>query len=102
MRGIEPEIIRYLETPPDALTLKRLLAQMNLTPQALLCTNVDPYTRLKLNSRFVDDDELVALMVTNPLLINRLIVVSPLGVKLCRPSETVLPLLPEMPKRAFF
>lgn len=100
--GIEPNIIRYLETPPDAETLKGLLHQMELPPQAVLRTNVEPYERLRLADRRLEDGELIDLMVASPLLINRPIVVSPLGVKLCRPSETVLSLLPEMPKQAFF
>ncbi|NOL49596.1 arsenate reductase (glutaredoxin) [Pelistega europaea] len=100
--GIEPEVVLYLETPPDAITLNTLLQQMNVTARDVLRTNVEPYQTLNLANRHLSDKELIQLMVAHPLLINRPIVVTNKGTKLCRPSETVLELLPPMPPKVFF
>lgn len=100
--GIEPEIILYLETPPDKHTLTQLLHQMDKTPREVLRTNVEPYEKLNLSQQSFSDEALIELMVANPLLINRPIVVTSRGTKLCRPSEEVIDLLPPMPAKAFF
>ena len=92
--GEEPEIIEYLETPPTRDRLFELLHAMGMSARELLRKNVPPYHDLKLDAATATEDQLVDLMVLHPLLINRPIVVTPLGVKLCRPSEAVLDILP--------
>jgi arsenate reductase len=99
--GIEPHIIEYLKTPPNRSRLVSLIARMGLTPRALLREKGTPYCELGLDNLALTDDELVDAMVAHPILINRPIVVSPLGVRLCRPSETVLDLLPTTQRGAF-
>ncbi|HFI2472520.1 arsenate reductase (glutaredoxin) [Streptococcus sp. SS-4456] len=94
--GIEPEIIHYLETPPSKEKLVELLAEMDLTAKELLRTNVPPYQEMGIDWDKADEDDILSAMVTEPILINRPIVVSSKGVKLCRPSEVVLDLLPPM------
>lgn len=94
--GIEPEIIHYLETPPSKEKLVELLAEMGLTAKELLRTNVPPYQNMGIVWDKADEDDILSAMVTEPILINRPIVVSSKGVKLCRPSEIVLDLLPPM------
>ncbi|MDW8597416.1 arsenate reductase (glutaredoxin) [Streptococcus suis] len=94
--GIEPEIIHYLETPPSKEKLVGLLAEMELTAKELLRTNVPPYQNMGIDWDKADEDDILSAMVTEPILINRPIVVSSKGVKLCRPSEAVLDLLPPM------
>lgn len=94
--GIEPEIIHYLETPPSKEKLVGLLAEMELTAKELLRTNVPPYQNMGIDWDKADEDDILTAMVTEPILINRPIVVSSNGVKLCRPSEVVLDLLPPM------
>ncbi|MDW8682028.1 arsenate reductase (glutaredoxin) [Streptococcus suis] len=94
--GIEPEIIHYLETPPSKEKLVELLADMDLTAKELLRTNVPPYQNMGIDWDKADEDDILSAMVTEPILINRPIVVSSKGVKLCRPSEAVLDLLPPM------
>lgn len=96
--GVEPNVIEYLIYPPDEQTLRQLLMDMNMSPRELLRTNVPPYLKNGLNDKNIPDDDVVAAMLREPLLINRPIVVSPKGTKLCRPSETVLPLLPSFPR----
>lgn len=92
--GIDPHIIEYLKTPPNRSRLVSLIGRMGLTPRALLREKGTPYSELGLDNLALTDEELLAAMVAHPILINRPIVVSPLGVKLCRPSEEVLELLP--------
>lgn len=92
--GIEPTIIHYLETPPDEKTLCNLIAAMGISVRALLRTNVPPYETMNLNRAELTDDELIAAMLAEPILINRPIVVTSKGVKLCRPSEVFLEISP--------
>lgn len=92
--GVEPTVIEYLKTPPDRSTLVSLLERMHLRPRELLRENGTPYAELKLAEPHWSDSELVDLMLEHPILINRPIVVTPWGVKLCRPSEAVLDILP--------
>jgi arsenate reductase len=92
--GEEPEIIEYLKTPPAREKLVGLIAAMGITPRALLREKGTPYAALDLADPKWSDDELIDFMIEHPILINRPIVVSPKGVKLCRPSEAVLDLLP--------
>ncbi|HEL2401682.1 TPA: arsenate reductase (glutaredoxin) [Streptococcus suis] len=94
--GIEPEVILYLETPPTKGKLVELLTEMRLSAKELLRTNVPPYENMGIDWDKADEDDILSAMVTEPILINRPIVVSSKGVKLCRPSEVVLELLPPM------
>lgn len=94
--GIEPEVIHYLESPPSKENLVELLVEMELTAKELLRTNVPPYQNTGIDWDKADEDDILTAMVTEPILINRPIVVSSKGVKLCRPSEVVLDLLPPM------
>jgi arsenate reductase len=91
--GIEPTVIEYLLTPPDRATLLGLLQRMNYRPRDLLREKGTPYAELGLGDAHWSDDELVDQMLANPILINRPIVITRWGVKLCRPSETVLDML---------
>ncbi|ADU69974.1 glutaredoxin-dependent arsenate reductase [Pantoea sp. At-9b] len=93
--GVEPVIILYLETPPDRDKLKELIGAMGISVRALLRTNVDPYQVLGLVDEHFSDDQLLDAMLAHPILINRPIVVTPLGTRLCRPSEVVLDILPD-------
>ena len=88
-KGIEPEIIEYLKTPPDSATLKSLLTRMGMTPRELLRKRGTPFEDLKLDNPALTDDELIDAMVTHPILIERPVVVTPKGVKLCRPADLV-------------
>ena len=92
--GEEPRVIQYLKDPPTRDELIRLLAAMNMRPRALLREKGTPYAELNLANEKWTDDELIDFMVEHPILINRPIVVTPKGVRLCRPSETVLEILP--------
>lgn len=92
--GVEPTVIEYLKTPPDRATLQDLLRRMGMTPRALLREKGTPYTELGLGESRWSDDELIDQMLAHPILINRPIVVTPWGVRLCRPSEVVLDILP--------
>ncbi|OJU48956.1 MAG: arsenate reductase (glutaredoxin) [Mesorhizobium sp. 61-13] len=92
--GEEPQIIEYLKTPPARETLIELIAAMGITPRALLREKGTPYAELGLGDPKWTDDEIVDFMLAHPLLINRPIVVTPLGVVLARPSEAVLDVLP--------
>ena len=92
--GIEPHVIEYLKTPPSRALLLQLIERAGLTPRQLLREKGTPYAELGLGDESLGDDALVDAMIAHPILINRPLVVSPLGVKLCRPSETVLDLLP--------
>ena len=99
--GEEPHIIEYLKTPPDRAELVDLIARAGLTPRELLRRKGTPYDKLGLDDPKFTDDRLIDLMIEQPILINRPIVVSPLGVKLCRPSEAVLDLLPNRQDKRF-
>lgn len=92
--GIEPVIIEYLKTPPDRSTLASLIARMGIAPRELLRSKEPVYAELGLAAPGVDDAALIDAMVAYPELINRPIVESPRGVRLCRPAETVRELLP--------
>ena len=92
-QGIEPSVIQYLDNPPDEATLRDLITKMGITPRQLLRVNVAPYAEHKLDNLSLTDDDLIQAMLADPLLINRPIVVSDKGVKLCRPSEVVLDLI---------
>jgi arsenate reductase (glutaredoxin) len=92
--GIEPHVIEYLKTPPSLSLLASLIARMNIPVRQLLRERGTPYAELGLGNPALNDDTLLDAMMAHPILINRPIVVSPRGVKLCRPSEAVLDLLP--------
>jgi len=92
--GDEPEIIEYLQTPPDRATLVSLIARMGIPVRDLLREKGTPYHELDLGDPQWTDDQLVDFMMEHPILINRPIVVTPMGTRLCRPSETVLNILP--------
>lgn len=92
--GEEPEVIEYLKTPPTRQRLVELIAAMGISPRALLREKGTPYAELGLADPKWSDDELVDVMMAHPILINRPIVVTPLGTRLCRPSEAVLDILP--------
>ena len=93
--GIEPHVVEYLKTPPSRVLLVELIDRAGITPRELLRKKGTPYAELGLGDASLSDDTLVDAMMAHPVLINRPLVVSPLGVKLCRPSEAVLDLLPE-------
>ena len=99
--GAEPTIIYYLETPPSGDELRQLLAAMGIPVRALLRKNVEPYDALGLAEDRFTDDQIIDFMLQHPILINRPIVVTPLGTRLCRPSEVVLDILPDAQKGAF-
>ena len=99
--GIEPHVIEYLKIPPSRALLVELIERAGITPRALLREKGTPYAELGLNDASLSDDALVDAMMAHPVLINRPLVVSPLGVKLCRPSEAVLDLLPAPQQGAF-
>ncbi|TNI58994.1 glutaredoxin-dependent arsenate reductase [Aeromonas veronii] len=99
--GVEPTVIHYLETPPSRDQLVALIAAMAMPVRDLLRKNVPPFEALGLAEDRFSDDELVDAMLAHPILINRPIVVTPLGTKLCRPSEVVLDILPDQQKGAF-
>lgn len=96
--GNEPTVILYLETPPSRDELVKLIADMGISVRALLRKNVEPYEELGLAEDKFTDDQLINFMLQHPILINRPIVVTPLGTKLCRPSEVVLDILPDAQK----
>lgn len=99
--GVEPTVIHYLETPPSRDQLVALIAAMGMPVRELLRKNVPPYEALGLAEDRFSDDALIDAMLAHPILINRPIVVTPLGTKLCRPSEVVLDILPDQQKGAF-
>ena len=99
--GIEPHVVEYLKTPPSRALLVDLIDRAGITPRDLLREKGTPYAELGLGDASLTDDALLDAMIAHPVLINRPLVVSPLGVRLCRPSEAVLDLLPE-PQRAAF
>jgi arsenate reductase len=91
--GEEPEVIEYLETPPTKKKLEELIKAMGISPRALLRRKGTPYDALGLDDESLSDDRLIDAMVAHPVLINRPIVVTPRGARLCRPSEVVLEIL---------
>jgi len=97
--GIEPEVIEYLKTPPTKAKLLQLLAAMGITARELLREAGTPYAELGLNDTKWTDDELLDFVVQHPILMNRPVVVTALGTRLCRPSETVLDILPGAQRR---
>ncbi|HHQ4307756.1 TPA: glutaredoxin-dependent arsenate reductase [Serratia fonticola] len=99
--GTEPTIIHYLETPPSRDKLVKLIADMGISVRYLLRKNVELYETLGLAEDRFTDDQLIDFMLQHPILINRPIVVTPLGTRLCRPSEVVLDILPDVQKSAF-
>lgn len=92
--GIEPHVIEYLKTPPSRALLEQLIRRAGLTPRLLLRENGTPYATLGLDDPALTDDQLLDAMLAHPILINRPLVVTPLGVRLCRPWATVLDILP--------
>ena len=99
--GIEPHVVEYLKTPPSRALLIQLIERAGMTPRDLLREKGTPYADLGLDDLSLPDAALVDAMMAHPILINRPLVVSPLGVKLCRPSEAVLDLLPAPQRGAF-
>jgi arsenate reductase len=99
--GEEPEVIEYLKTPPSRQRLKELIAAMGIPARALLREKGTPYRDLDLSNPKWSDDELIDFMIAHPILINRPIVATPKGVRLCRPSELVLEILPNPSIGAF-
>jgi arsenate reductase len=99
--GVEPEVVLYLETPPSKEQLKQLIADMSIPVRDVLRQKGTPYDELDLGNAKWSDDELLGFMMAHPILINRPIVVTPIGTKLCRPSEVVLDIL-EGPQRGAF
>lgn len=97
---IEPHVIEYLQCPPSRTQLESLIARMGIAPRALLRQKGTPYAKLGLDNPDLADDALIDAMMEHPILINRPIVVTPKGVRLCRPSEEVIDLLP--PQRGEF
>ena len=98
--GVEPKVIEYLKTPPSRAELVELIARMGIPVRDLLRRKGTPYDELGLDDPKWTDDQLIDQMLTHPILINRPIVVTPLGIKLCRPSETVLDILPDRQQSA--
>ncbi|MCH4267260.1 MAG: arsenate reductase (glutaredoxin) [Brevundimonas sp.] len=92
--GIEPHVIEYLKTPPSRAMIQGLVERMSVPLRSLLREKGTPFTELGLGDPALTDDQLLDAIEAHPILLNRPIVVSPLGVKLCRPSEAVLDLLP--------
>lgn len=98
--GVEPHVIEYLKTPPSRTMLEQLITWMGISVRALLREKGTPYAELGLSDPALSDERLLDAMMAHPILINRPIVVTPKGVRLCRPSEEVLDLLP--PQRGAF
>jgi arsenate reductase len=99
--GEEPRVVEYLKAPPSRAEFAELLRRMDLPLRTVLRRKGTPYDELGLDDPRWDDDQLVQLMLRHPLLIDRPIVATPLGVRLCRPSETVLNILPDPQGGAF-
>lgn len=99
--GEEPTVIEYLKTPPDRATLVRLLADAGLSVRDVLREKGTPYAELDLGDAKWTDEQLLDFIEQHPILINRPIVVTPLGTRLCRPSEVVLDILPQPQRDAF-
>ncbi|WP_019834441.1 arsenate reductase (glutaredoxin) [Sphingomonas sp. PR090111-T3T-6A] len=99
--GIEPHVVEYLKTPPSRALLVEMIDRAGMTPRDLLREKGTPYAELGLDDATLTDQALLDAMVEHPILINRPLVVTPLGVRLCRPSEVVLDILPDAQKGAF-
>jgi arsenate reductase len=99
--GVDPTVIEYLKNPPDRATLESLIQRMGVRPHELLREKGTPYAELGLGADHWTDAQLIDQMLAHPILINRPIVVTPWGVKLCRPSEAVLGILP-LPQKGPF
>jgi arsenate reductase len=99
--GIEPHVVEYLKTPPSRAMIIQLIERAGIAPRQLLREKGTPYAELGLGDEGLADDAIVDAMMAHPILINRPLVVTPLGVRLCRPSEAVLDILPERQQRAF-
>ncbi|MEN5171101.1 arsenate reductase (glutaredoxin) [Brevundimonas pondensis] len=99
--GIEPHVIEYLKTPPSRAMILGLVERMGAPLRSLLREKGTPFTELGLGDPGLTDDQLLDAIEAHPVLLNRPIVVSPLGVKLCRPSEAVLDLLPSQDLKPF-
>ena len=99
--GIEPHIVEYVKTPPTRILLKQLIDRMGVSVRDVIREKGTPYAELGLSDPSLTDDQLLDAMMAHPILINRPIVVTPVGVKLCRPSEAVLDILP-LPQQAPF
>jgi arsenate reductase len=99
--GIEPHIVEYLKSPPTQTLLEQLIARAGIAPRDLLRQKGTPYVQLGLDDPALSDAELIAAMMAHPILINRPLVVSPLGVRLCRPSDAVLDIIPATQLGAF-
>ena len=99
--GIEPHVVEYLKTPPARALLIQLIERAGMSARALLREKDTPYAELGLSDGTLSDDALLDAMMAHPVLINRPLVVTPLGVKLCRPSELVLDILPGPQRGAF-
>lgn len=99
--GIEPHVVKYLETPPSRALLVELIDRAGIAPRDLLREKGTPYAELGLGDASLTDNALLDAMMAHPVLVNRPLVVSPFGVRLCRPSEAVLDLLPEPQRGAF-
>ncbi|WP_296445784.1 arsenate reductase (glutaredoxin), partial [Rhodoferax sp. UBA5149] len=99
--GVEPRVIRYLETPPTRAELVALIAAMGTPVREVMRSKEAVYKELALDNPTWSDDALIDFMLAHPILINRPLVVTPLGTRLCRPSEAVLDILPQPQLRAF-
>jgi len=99
--GIEPHVIEYLKTPPSRAMLRSLAERMRLSLRDLLREKGTPYHELGLDDHNLQDEQILDAMMAHPILINRPIVVTSIGVKLCRPSETVIDILPERQRGQF-
>ena len=99
--GEEPQVVEYLKTPPSRQTLKQLVAALGLPVREVLRRKGTPYDELKLDDPTWSDEQLLDFVVQHPILLNRPIVVTPLGTRLCRPSEAVLDILPSPQRGAF-
>jgi len=99
--GVEPHVVEYLKTPPARALLAEMIVRAGMTPRDLLREKGTPFAELGLADRTLSDDALLDAMMAHPVLINRPLVVTPLGVKLCRPSEAVLDILPDAQRAAF-
>ncbi|KQN06930.1 arsenate reductase (glutaredoxin) [Sphingomonas sp. Leaf25] len=99
--GVEPHVVEYLKTPPSRTMLVQLIERAGITPRQLLRQKGTPYAELGLDNGAISDEDLVDAMMDHPILVNRPLVVTPLGVRLCRPSEAVLDILPDAQIGAF-
>ncbi|EYS96131.1 arsenate reductase [Cupriavidus sp. SK-4] len=99
--GIEPNVIEYLNTPPDRQTLQQMIRDAGLTVRQAIRENGTPYAELGLSDPALTDDQLLDAMLAHPILINRPFVITEQGVRLCRPSEVVLDILPSPQQGSF-